>query len=117
MLLALAGIEIFLSGRLGLGPLRVQLGGESLISVIVPALLVLLGVLAIDFPGQHVVLGVIALVVALYSLVGVNLGGFILGMLLAGIGGVLVVAWMRPEQRTSDGRAARRDRRNGRMSP
>jgi hypothetical protein len=33
-------------------------------------------------------------VVAIYSLVGVNMGGFIIGMLLSGAGGVLVVAWM-----------------------
>lgn len=117
VLLVLGGVEIFLSGRLDLGPLRVQLGGEGIITMIIPLLLVLLGVLAVALPSLHVILGVSALIVALYSLVGVNLGGFILGMLLAGIGGVLVVAWERSEQRTSDGRATRRrDRTNGRMS-
>lgn len=116
LLLVLAGFEIFLSGRFGLGSLRVQLGGDGLIPVIIPALLVLLGLLAVAIPRQHVVLGLIALVVALSSLVGVNLGGFIVGMLLAGIGGVLVVAWMHPEQRASPRRRARRDGTNGRMS-
>ncbi len=45
-------------------------------------------------PAHHVFYGIIALVVAIYSLIGVNLGGFIVGMLLAGTGAVLVVAWM-----------------------
>ncbi|MBN9195962.1 MAG: hypothetical protein J0I44_07810, partial [Microbacterium sp.] len=37
---------------------------------------------------------VIALAVAVYSLVGVNLGGFLIGMILACVGGVIVTAWM-----------------------
>lgn len=49
-------------------------------------------------PVHHVFYGILALIIAVYSLVGVNLGGFILGMLLASIGAVLVVAWMGPRE-------------------
>ncbi len=57
------------------------------------------GVLAITMPAHHVFYGVITLAVAVYSLVGVNLGGFLVGMLLGCVGGVLVVAWMPRSQR------------------
>lgn len=103
-LLVISGIEMFFSGQLDFGELHIQLGIEGLQATIIPILLVLLGVLAVLMPAHHVFYGVIALAVALYSLVGVNLGGFIIGMLLGCIGGIIVVAWM-------PGRVTRRDRR------
>lgn len=94
VLLVIAGIEMFFSGQLDFGELHIQLGIEGLQATIIPILLVLLGVLAVTMPAHHIFYGVIALAVALYSLVGVNLGGFIVGMLLGCVGGILVVAWM-----------------------
>jgi hypothetical protein len=96
ILLALGGIEMFFSGQLDFGHLHVQLGIEGLQATVIPVLLVLLGILAITMPAHHVFYGVIALAVGLYSLIGVNLGGFLVGMLLSVIGGILVVAWMKP---------------------
>ncbi len=93
LLLVLAGIELFLSTQLDLGNIRVQMGVEGFQAVIIPVALVLLGLLGTFMPAHHVFYGVIALVVAVYSLIGVNLGGFFLGMLLGAVGGVLVVAW------------------------
>jgi len=108
LLLVISGIEMFFSGQLDFGELHIQLGIEGLQATIIPILLVLLGVLAVTMPAHHVFYGVIALAVALYSLVGVNLGGFIVGMLLGCIGGILVVAWMpkgtrRPSQADAEG--------------
>jgi hypothetical protein len=40
-------------------------------------------------------------VIAVYSLIGVNLGGFFVGMLLGSVGGILVVSWM-PKMVTAD---------------
>ena len=96
LLVALGGIEMFFSGQLDIGHLHVQLGIEGLQATIIPIALLLLGILAVTMPAHHVFYGIIALVVAIYSLIGVNLGGFIVGMLLAGTGAVLVVAWMGP---------------------
>jgi hypothetical protein len=43
---------------------------------------------------------VIALATSVYSIVGVNLGGFLIGFLLSAIGGILAVSWMpRPRRR------------------
>ncbi|MET0991101.1 MAG: DUF6114 domain-containing protein [Lacisediminihabitans sp.] len=94
LLVALSGVELFFSGQLDIGKFHVQLGIEGLQATIVPIALVALGLLAMLMPVHHVFYGVIALALAVYSLIGVNLGGFIIGMLLGAVGGVLVVAWM-----------------------
>ena len=97
VLTALGGVEMFFSGQLDIGKIHVQLGIEGLQATIIPILLVLLGVLVITMPAHRIFYGVIALAVAVYSLVGVNLGGFFVGMLLSTVGGILTVAWM-PKQ-------------------
>lgn len=94
LLTALGGVEMFFSGQLDIGKIRVQLGIEGLQATIIPILLVVLGVLVIAMPAHRIFYGIIALAVAVYSLVGVNLGGFFIGMLLSCVGGVLTVAWM-----------------------
>lgn len=93
VLVALGGLEMFFSSQLDLGNIHVQLGIEGLQATIIPILLVLLGVLLVTMPAHRVFYGVIALAVALYSLVGVNLGGFLLGMLLSTVGGIVAVSW------------------------
>ena len=102
VLAALGGIELFFSGQLDTGNLQIQFGIEGLQATVIPIALVVLGLLAIFKPTHHVFYGIIALVLAVYSLVGVNLGGFILGMLLSSIGSILVVAWMGPRAPKSD---------------
>ncbi|MBK4347139.1 hypothetical protein IV501_05785 [Lacisediminihabitans sp. G11-30] len=94
LLVALAGVELFFSGQLDIGKFHVQLGIEGLQATIVPIALVALGILAIAMPVHRIFYGVIALALSVYSLIGVNLGGFVIGMLLGAVGGVLVVAWM-----------------------
>ncbi|MGO1506637.1 MAG: DUF6114 domain-containing protein [Microbacteriaceae bacterium] len=101
LLTVVAGIEMFFSGQLDIGHLRVQLGIEGLQATVIPIALVLLGILSVAMPAHHVFYGVLALILGLYALVGVNLGGFLIGTILAAIGGVLVVAWMTPEARAA----------------
>ncbi|GAB3609971.1 hypothetical protein GCM10027414_20960 [Humibacter ginsengiterrae] len=94
LLTVLGGVEMFFSGQLSVGAMRVQVGIEGFQAMIIPIVLVVLGVLATLMPQHRIFYGVIALVVAVYSLVGVNLGGFFAGMILASVGGVLIVSWM-----------------------
>ncbi|WP_349898240.1 DUF6114 domain-containing protein [Parafrigoribacterium soli] len=94
LLTILAGVEMFFSGQLDVGNIHVQLGIEGLQATVIPILLVVLGILAMLMPVHRIFYGVIALVVSVYSLIGVNLGGFFIGMLLGAIGGILTVAWM-----------------------
>ena len=93
VLLVLSGVEMFFSGQLDLGHIRIQMGFEGFQATVIPALLTLLGVLVIMTPAQRMFSGVFALILAVYSLIGVNLGGFVVGMLLGAVGGILVVAW------------------------
>ena len=110
LLVVLAGIEMFFSGQLDIGNIHVQLGIEGFQATVIPVGMVLLGILAVLMPAHRIFYGVLALVLAVYSLVGVNLGGFFVGMLLGAVGGVLIVAWMprkavSPEQPTAPERA------------
>lgn len=96
LLTVIAGIEIFLSGQLDLtvGKFHVALGIEGLQATVIPLVLVVLGVLAAAQPVHRIFYGVIALALSVYSLVGVNLGGFFVGMILGIVGGILIVSWM-----------------------
>jgi len=96
LLVALGGVEMFFSGQLDIGKLHIQLGIEGLQATVIPIVLVLLGILLISMPAHRIFYGVIALAVAVYSLVGVNLGGFLLGMLLSTVGGIVAVSWAPP---------------------
>jgi hypothetical protein len=93
LLTVLAGIEMFFSGQLDIGKIHVQVGIEGFQATVIPIMLVVLGILAVLMPVHRIFYGVISLVVSVYSLVGVNLGGFFIGMLLGSIGGVLTVSW------------------------
>jgi hypothetical protein len=101
VLTVLAGIELFFSGQLDLGNIHVQVGIEGLQSTIIPVMMVTLGVLAMLTPMHRIFYGVISLAVAVYSLIGLNLGGFFVGMILGSIGGILVVSWM-PKKAEAD---------------
>ena len=89
----LAGLELFFSGQLDLGNIHVQVGIEGLQSTVLPIAMVVLGLLAMLMPQHRIFYGVISLVLAVYTLVGLNLGGFFVGMLLGAVGGILTVSW------------------------
>ncbi|MDQ1578358.1 MAG: hypothetical protein QOE21_1045 [Microbacteriaceae bacterium] len=93
-LTVLAGLEMFFSGQLDVGKIHIQVGIEGLQATIIPILMVILGVFAVTMPVHRVFYGVISLVVSVYSLIGVNLGGFFIGMLLGSVGGVMIVSWL-----------------------
>ncbi|PSK98265.1 hypothetical protein CLV30_12051 [Haloactinopolyspora alba] len=93
MLTVLSGLQVFASTQLTLGSMQVRVGVEGLQSIVIPIILLLAGLLIWFMPDHRVFYGVIALVVAVYSLVGVNLGGFLIGLLLGIAGGALAIAW------------------------
>jgi len=93
LLLLLAGVEMFFSTQLDLGNMHVQLGVEGFQATIIPIGFVLLAVLIATMPQHRIFYGVIALALSIYSIIGVNLGGFLIGMLLSAVGGILAVSW------------------------
>lgn len=97
LITVLGGVAMFFSSQLQLGGMTVHVGIEGAQAMILPAVLVVCGALAIGSPGQHLFYGIVAMIVSVYSLVGVNLGGFFLGFLLGAAGGVVVASW-RPKR-------------------
>ncbi|MEV0951758.1 DUF6114 domain-containing protein [Promicromonospora sp. NPDC050249] len=102
VLVALAGLEMLLSGPIKLDQLGMnvvlQFGVEGSQATILPLALILLGILSIAQPVHRIFYGVIALVISVYSIAGVNLGGWVVGFLLGVVGGVVVVSWAPPEE-------------------
>lgn len=94
ILLIVGGLAMFGSSQLDFGRLHIHLGIEGLQAVVIPLLLIVLGALVIATPAHRILYGVIALATSVYSIVGVNLGGFLIGFVLSALGGILAVSWM-----------------------
>ncbi|MFD3931185.1 DUF6114 domain-containing protein [Streptomyces sp. NPDC058614] len=80
-------------------------------SLIIGVLLVTLGLTMWFQQATRIFAGVAAIVLALVSLVVSNIGGFIVGFLLAMLGGALSVSWM-PSDASAGGTKAHRSRKH-----
>jgi hypothetical protein len=96
LFLLVSALELFLSANLTLKDLQVHIGETGYLSYVLPAVLMLCGALAWASPGQRLFYGIVGLLTALYSFLGLNLGGFGLGMLIGIVGGALVISWGAP---------------------
>ncbi|OWV01642.1 hypothetical protein B5D80_25945 [Micromonospora wenchangensis] len=94
LLTALAGLEIFATTQMSLGGLTFQMGPTGFLSWLIPVILVTCGMLMWFTPQQRLFYAVIAAVTAVYSLIGVNLGGFFIGLFLGMVGSALGFAWV-----------------------
>ncbi|GAA1807590.1 hypothetical protein GCM10009835_28260 [Planosporangium flavigriseum] len=93
LLLILSGVELFLSANMNLGNLQVHLGPTGFLSYVIPALLILCGAGVWMTPNLRMFYGILGSLVAVYSLIGLNFGGFLLGLLFGIIGGAMAIAW------------------------
>ncbi|MCX5119871.1 DUF6114 domain-containing protein [Micromonospora sp. NBC_00362] len=93
LLIALAGLEMFASTRMTLNGLSFHSGATGLLSLLIPIILVTCGLLLWITPAQRLFYSVVAAVTAVYSLIGLNLGGFFVGLLLGIVGSALAFAW------------------------
>jgi hypothetical protein len=101
LFLLLAALALFLSANLTLRDLQVHFGQEGYLSYLLPAVLVLCGALTWATPAHRLFYGILGLLTALYSFLGLNLGGFGVGMLLGIVGGALTIAWGPPRGSTA----------------
>ncbi|MBO0608785.1 DUF6114 domain-containing protein [Myceligenerans salitolerans] len=118
VLVILAGLELLLSGPIDVGALADLLGAqgvpnmqlavgiEGFQATILPLALILLGVLSMAQPVHRIFYGVLILAISVYTLSGVNLGGWIVGFLLGAVGGVVVVSWAPSEAAAGEGPSA-----------
>ncbi|MGN9778658.1 DUF6114 domain-containing protein [Micromonospora sp. H33] len=93
LLTVLAGLEIFGTTQMSLGGLSFQMGPTGFLSWLIPTILLTCGLLIWFSPQQRIFYAVVAAVTALFSLIGVNLGGFFVGLLLGMVGSALAFAW------------------------
>jgi hypothetical protein len=106
LFLILAGLELFFSANLTLADMEVHFGQDGYLSYLLPIILLICGALAWATPAQRLFYGIIGLVTALYSFLGLNLGGFGIGMLIGIVGGALTIAWGPPRTTRATGTAA-----------
>ncbi|MGC5308780.1 DUF6114 domain-containing protein [Micromonospora zamorensis] len=93
LLIVLAGLEMFGSTRMTVNGLSFHSGASGLLSLLIPVILVACGLLIWFSPAQRLFYSVVAAVTAVYSLIGLNLGGFFVGLLLGIVGSALAFAW------------------------
>jgi len=98
LLLLLAGIELILiplSGVLFHGAIKlvIYIGIGGVFGVVIGALLIVAGLVTWFNPAHRTFYSIAGIVLGLASFPASNLGGFLLGMLLALIGGSLAFAW------------------------
>ena len=89
----MSGIELFASANLDLTAIQFHIGPEGFLSYLLPVLLLVCGLLVWLTPIQRFFYAIIGTLTAVYALIGLNLGGFLLGTLIGMIGGGLAFAW------------------------
>jgi Family of unknown function (DUF6114) len=94
LLVLLGGAEILLSERAPL-PVVIHVGIQGLAGYLVPAVLLLCGLLLWFTPEQRTFYSILAVLLALGSWITSNLGGFFVGMAMGLVGGSLAFAWSR----------------------
>ncbi|WP_460778255.1 DUF6114 domain-containing protein [Nocardiopsis nanhaiensis] len=108
LLMILAGIEMVLITQIPV-ELMIYLGVGAVSTLLFSGMLIVLGLVTWFTPSQHVITGSFAGFIALGALILSNLGGLVIGTLLALAGGGLAFAW-RPVARPPRKRRGRRRR-------
>ncbi|SMF38044.1 DUF6114 domain-containing protein [Streptomyces sp. Amel2xC10] len=106
VLLTLAGGEILLTMKAPL-PVILHIGMQGLAGYLLPALMVLCGLLILFNPAQRLFYSVVAVLLSLGTWLTSNIGGFVVGILLGVVGSCLTFGWL-PDQ---EPRVSRRTRR------
>ncbi|WP_433648637.1 DUF6114 domain-containing protein [Micromonospora zamorensis] len=104
LFIALAGVAMFASTRMTINGLSFHSGATGLLSLLIPVILVTCALLLWLSPAQRLFYSVVAAVTTVYSLIGLNLGGFFVGLLLGIVGSALAFAWtpIRPAPADTD---------------
>ncbi|MFF7990919.1 DUF6114 domain-containing protein [Kitasatospora xanthocidica] len=114
LLVLLGGAEILFTLRAPL-PVVLHIGVQGLAGYLVPAVMVLCGLLILFNPAQRLFYSVLAVLASLASWITSNLGGFLIGMLLGVVGSCLTFGWL-PDQPLRRGKQRRLDRREERRA-
>jgi Family of unknown function (DUF6114) len=107
LLLVLSGLELLalpLTGVLIHGAIKlvIYIGIGGVFGVLIGILLIAAGIVLWVNPAHRVFYGIAGIALGIVSFPASNLGGFVLGMLLAIIGGALAFAWVPAESGSVD---------------
>ncbi|MGW8540317.1 hypothetical protein G6W47_08005 [Streptomyces sp. CAI-21] len=96
--------------------LQVGIGGVA--GMAAGALLMAMALLILLMPGQRYAAGIVTVVVGVASFPLTNLGGLVIGMVLAVLGGSMAFGWLpeRPERRAGRGLSPRHRRPGGKTA-
>ena len=106
VLLTLGGAWILLTMKASLKVI-LHVGMQGLAGYLLPALMVLLGLLVLFNPTQRLFYSILAVLVSLGTWLTSNLGGFFVGLLLGVVGSCLAFGWL-PDQEPRRRRKQRR---------
>ncbi|MFF9622980.1 DUF6114 domain-containing protein [Streptomyces griseosporeus] len=106
LLLALGGGEILLTEKASL-KVVLHIGMQGLAGYLLPALMVLLGLLILVNPAQRLFYSLTGILLSLGTWLTSNLGGFFIGLLLGATGSCLTFGWL-PDQEPRRGPLRRR---------
>ncbi|WP_324605636.1 DUF6114 domain-containing protein [Streptomyces sp. NRRL S-350] len=115
LLVTLGGAEVLFTLKAPL-PVVLHVGMQGLAGYLVPAVMVLCGLLILFNPAQRLFYSILAVLASLGSWITSNMGGFLLGMLLGVVGSCLTFGWL-PDQPLRRGRQRRLERREARRRP
>jgi hypothetical protein len=96
VLLALGGAEILLTEKASL-KVVLHIGMQGLAGYLLPALMVILGLLILFNPAQRLFYSITGILLSLGTWVTSNLGGFFVGLLWGAVGSCLAFGWL-PDQ-------------------
>ncbi len=89
----LAGLEYYFSVHLKPTDITVSFGPQGFLAWLIPLVLVMCALLVWFTPAQRIFYGIVAAATSVYGLIGLNFGGFFVGMLLGMVGGALAASW------------------------
>ncbi|MFD3584215.1 DUF6114 domain-containing protein [Streptomyces sp. NPDC058683] len=106
LLLTLGGGWILLTEKASL-KVVVHIGMQGLAGYLLPAVMVVCGLLALFSPSQRLFYSIVGILCSLGSWVTSNLGGFFVGLALGAVGSCMIFGWL-PDQ---EPRVSRRQRK------
>ncbi|MFJ2017927.1 DUF6114 domain-containing protein [Streptomyces nodosus] len=109
LLLTLGGAEVLLTEKASM-KVVLHIGMQGLAGYLLPAVMLLCGLLLLFNPAQRLFYSIVGVLVSLGTWLTSNLGGFLIGLLLGVTGSCLAFGWL-PDQEPHRGLRRRRDAR------
>jgi hypothetical protein len=106
LLLVLGGAEILVTMKAPL-PVILHIGMQGLAGYLLPALMLICGLLILFNPSQRLFYSVLGILLSLGTWLTSNLGGFLIGLLMGAVGSCLTFGWL-PDQEPRRSRRRRR---------